>query len=124
MREFSQEEKEVIEEIRCATGLEEGQIVQVFEAFSNIYAVGQFSLKKKVFIPFLGDVYIQFSEDILKGDHKEAVIRGFFSPSDVLKKNVGYYNDYLKSGNTDNLKEMPSYQYIKNRAETSLRKGD
>jgi hypothetical protein len=122
MRELDLKEKEVIEEIRCATGLEEGQIIQVFESLSNIYAIGQFSVKEKVYIPFLGDLYLQFSEDIIKGDHKEAIVRGFFSPNDVLKKNIGYYQDFLASQKKEHLEMMPSFQYIKNRTESSLKK--
>jgi hypothetical protein len=122
MRELTLEEKEVIKEVRCATGLEEGQIIRVFETFSNIYALGQFSLKRKVSIPFLGDIYLQYVKDTFEDIKKEAIIRGFFTPSETLKQNIGYYEDYKKSGDKDTLRKLPTFQYLKNRAETALKK--
>lgn len=123
MREISTDEKEVIEEIRCITGLEEGQIIQVFESFANIYSVGNVMDKKKIFIPFLGDIYIRVEDDIIVDDHREAVVRGFFMPSEILKKNLGYYRDFKQSHEKDDLHKMPAYKYLHNKIETSLKKG-
>ena len=117
---LSQKEKEIIDELRCSTGYEIGIITKIFEDLTNQIALCKFSEKEKVVIPFLGELYLKYEGEDLKYGKSEAKVVGFFSPSDTLKKNIGYYEDYLKSKDIKDLEKSPALKSLYRRLANSL----
>jgi len=94
---MSDKNLEVIEEIRQLSGLTQEQAFEFFRAL-RLYALGAYSAKEDIEIPFIGKIHLRFDKDIVTEEGREAQFIQFIQISDSLKRDLGQYQDALVDG--------------------------
>lgn len=95
MLEISQNEKRVIDILRNLSSESEERINNILIALMK-YALIQYSHGEEITIPLFGDFIIKYKGDKIVDEHLEADLDCFFNPSNIVRKNIGQYEDVKK----------------------------
>jgi hypothetical protein len=106
---IQEDDKTTIEQLRLISGIDEDIIRRVFEAFILQFTF-DFTNKKSIHIPFVGNFMVRYKGDKVDVDGKEAVLDAFYAPHDEIKRVVGQLVDAQTS---ENYSEVDSFNILK-----------
>ena len=118
MIDISQREKEVIELLRNLSGESEERIQNILLALMS-YALMQYAEGEEIVVPLFGDFKIIYRGDKIIENKREAQLDSFFSPSNILRKNIGQYEDF--KNDKGNLSDIEIVKYHKNGIENIIK---
>jgi hypothetical protein len=95
MLEINNEEKQIVELLRALSSESEERIYNMLLALMK-YALMQTTDNKQITIPMFGDFFIKYKGDKVIDDKLEADLDCYFTPSAMLKRAIGQYEDVKK----------------------------
>jgi hypothetical protein len=90
--QYTDEDRFIMDNVAVLSGLTLEQVKQVFE-FTLLTQITQYLETKKVTIPYLGTVGVEYVRDEHIRGHKRAVLSTDFQDSELLKRIVGEIED-------------------------------
>ncbi len=92
---LSKKEQDVIEYLRNISDQNSERIHSILQALMKL-ALMEYAENHVLTIPYFGSLMIRNQGDVKTEKGMEADLQIFFSPSDFLKQNIGFYEDYKK----------------------------
>lgn len=113
-------EKNVMENLRNISGENIERIDNILKGLM-MYALMQYSDNEPIIIPHFGVLKISYKGDsIIEGKRTSDLEINFF-PSNEVVTNIGYLEDLKKSGNSEDILEIPIIKEISKNFESSLK---
>ena len=113
-------EKNVMENLRNISGENIERIDNILKGLM-MYALMQYSDNEPIIIPHFGVLKISYKGDsIIEGKRTSDLEVNFF-PSNEVVTNIGYLEDLKKSGNSEDILEIPIIKEISKNFESSLK---
>jgi hypothetical protein len=88
----TEEDKKAILQLSLVSGLNETTIQEMFEAFLILFTL-DYSSRKSVRIPFVGNFLIRYKGEEITDKGREATVDAFYAPSDEVKRIIGQLVD-------------------------------
>lgn len=117
---LSNYEKNVEEILRNISGYPVEEIDNVLKSIMT-YALLQYSEGENFTIPYFGTYHIEYVDDVITKDGREANLKMEVFPSKQLKSNIGHLEDVRKSGNDDDILKIPIVEDLMRSSENALR---
>lgn len=92
---LSKTEQDVIEYLRNISDQNSERIHSILQALMK-FALMEYAEGHTLTIPYFGTLMIRNLGDVKTEKGVEADLQIFFNPSDFLKQNIGFYEDYKK----------------------------
>jgi hypothetical protein len=99
---LSEEDKKAILQISLISGIDENKIQEVFESFLILFTI-DYSSKKSIRIPLLGNFFVRYTGENTTDMGREATVDAFYSPSDEVKRIIGQLVDIEETFDYTNL---------------------
>lgn len=115
---ITQKEKEVLEIIRNLTHENTKRINNFFLGLMT-YALLNYTDNEPITVPYFGTFMIKYKGDKITEEGKEAILEGYFVPSEYMKENIGAYEDYKRSS-SKNISSIPIMKFFESMNERAL----
>ncbi|HPC09955.1 MAG TPA: hypothetical protein PLN85_02635 [archaeon] len=116
---LSSKEVEVINILRNLSHENIERIYNIFNALT-MYSLMNYTENEPIVIPGFGSFLIKYKGDEVTNKGKEAKLEIIFIPSDFLKENIGFYEDF-KNGKLNNITDIPIIKQLENEQIQALR---
>lgn len=113
-------EKNVEEILRNISGYSVEEIDNVLKAIMT-YALLQYSEGENFTIPYFGTFHIDYLNDVVTKNGREANLNVEVFASKQLKSNIGHLEDVRKSGNDEDILKIPVVEDLLRNSENALR---
>lgn len=107
--DLSNEDVNAITQIALLSGVDENDVIKVFESFLILFTL-DYKSKKSIHVPYVGNFLIKYKGDSITEDGREALVDAFYSPSDKLRRIIGQLADIEESKNP---RELDTYKILK-----------
>jgi len=99
---LSEEDKRAILQISLISGIDEIKIQEMFESFLILFTL-DYSSKKSIRIPLVGNFLIRYTGEDVSVEGREATVDAFYSPSSEVKRIIGQLVDIEETFDYSNL---------------------
>ncbi|NTW90993.1 MAG: hypothetical protein HGA35_03550 [Erysipelotrichaceae bacterium] len=90
--QLSEEDKKAILQLSLISGINEQKIQEMFESFLILFTL-DYSSRKSIRIPLVGNFLIKYRGEEITDEGREATVDAFYSPSDEVKRIIGQLVD-------------------------------
>lgn len=100
--QISEEDKKAILQLSLISGIDELKIQEMFESFLILFTL-DYSSRKSIRIPLVGNFLIKYRGDEITDKGREATVDAFYSPSTEVKRIIGQLVDIEETFDYTNL---------------------
>lgn len=100
--QLSDQDKKSILQLSLLSGISEIKIQEMFESFLILFTL-DYSSRKPIRIPLIGDFLVRYKGDQITDEGREATVDAFFSASDEVKRIIGQLVDIKETCDYSNL---------------------
>lgn len=113
-------EKNVMENLRNISGENIERINNIFKALM-MYSLMQYSEGEAITIPYFGTFKIEYKGDLVEEGLRYSDLDTKYFPSSEMRINIGYMEDIKRTGNTEEIVNIPIIKEIAKNLEGSLK---
>jgi len=100
--QISEEDKKAILQLSLISGINEQKIQEVFESFLILFTL-DYSARKSIRIPLVGNFLIKYTGEEITSSGREATVDAFYSPSTEVRRIIGQLVDIEETFDYANL---------------------